>query len=141
MEGFIMKEQLRAWLYCRIDAPEDVHGVLKGHKKELSDYAEQMGFAVEGSSEDLLNDITSERPGWKRFMEAVSEGAVDVLLVYSLSRISRNICRTIDCLEQLRQSGVVVYSPLEGKLIYSFQKTMQDVISHSGFQQRSEEDM
>ena len=89
-------------------------------EKELSDYAEQMGFAVEGSSEDLLNDITSDRPGWKLFMEAVSEGAVDVLLVYSLSRISRNICRTMDCLEQLRQSGVVVYSSLEGKLIFSF---------------------
>lgn len=136
-----MKEQLRAWLYCRIDAPEDVHGSLKGQKKELSDYAEQMGFAVEGSSEDLLNDITSDRPGWKRFMEAVSEGVVDVLLVYSLSRISRNFCRSMACLEQLRQSGVAVYSPLEGKLTFSFQKIMQDVISYSSFQQRSEEDM
>jgi hypothetical protein len=36
------------------------------------------------------------------------------------------------------QSGVAVYSPLEGALSFSFQKTMQDVISYSGFQKRSE---
>lgn len=73
-------------------------------------------------------------------MVAVMVGTMDVLFVYSLSRISRNICRTMVCLEQLRQNGVTVYSPLEGALSFSFQKTMQYMISHSGFQQKSEED-
>lgn len=104
-----MDRPLSAWLYCRIDAPEDVYGVLKKQKKELYDYADQKGFTVAGT-------------------------------VYSLSCIGRDICRTMACLEQLRQSGVAVYSPLEGALLFSFQKTMQDVISHSGFQQRSEGD-
>ena len=34
-----MDEKKRAWLYCRIDAPEDEHGHLKEQKKELMDYA------------------------------------------------------------------------------------------------------
>jgi hypothetical protein len=25
-----MEQKKRAWLYCRIDAPEDAHGMLKG---------------------------------------------------------------------------------------------------------------
>ncbi len=136
-----MDRQLSAWLYCRIDAPEDVYGVLKKQKKELYDYADQKGFTVAGTSEDLSDGLTFDRPGWKNFMEAVTTGTVDVLLVYSLSCIGRDICRTMTCLEQLRQSGVAVYSPLEGALSFSFQKTMQDVISHSGFQQRPEGDM
>lgn len=73
-------------------------------------------------------------------MEAVTAGTVDVILVYNLSRIGRDICRTMACLEQLRQIGVAVYSPLEGALSFSFQKTIQGAISHSGFQQRFEGD-
>lgn len=30
-----MDRQLSAWLYCRIDAPEDVYGVLKKQKKSF----------------------------------------------------------------------------------------------------------
>lgn len=41
-----------AWNYCRIDAPEDIHGALKGQYERLETYAEQMGFTVVGSSQD-----------------------------------------------------------------------------------------
>ena len=27
-----MEKAKRAWIYCRIDAPEDTHGVLKGRE-------------------------------------------------------------------------------------------------------------
>ena len=39
-----------AWNYCRIDAPEDIHGALKGQYERLETYAEQMGFTVVGSA-------------------------------------------------------------------------------------------
>ena len=48
-----MHQEPKAWIYCRIDAPEDVHGMLKVQRKQLMDYAEQMGFQVKGSSTDL----------------------------------------------------------------------------------------
>jgi hypothetical protein len=29
-----MEQKKRAWLYCRVDAPEDTHEMLKNQKKE-----------------------------------------------------------------------------------------------------------
>ena len=52
-----MQTQQNAWIYCKIDAPEDAHGMLKSQRKQLMDYAEQMGFCVVGSSSDLLIEI------------------------------------------------------------------------------------
>ena len=30
-----MHQEPKAWIYCRIDAPEDVHGMLKVQRKQL----------------------------------------------------------------------------------------------------------
>ena len=32
-------DQKSAWIYCRIDAPEDTHGALKGQYERLETYA------------------------------------------------------------------------------------------------------
>ena len=56
-----MDQEKRAWLYCRIDAPEDAHGALKGQKKELMDYAGQMGFILIGESEDIGSGLDFKR--------------------------------------------------------------------------------
>lgn len=50
-----MKEHKRAWVYCRINAPEDTNGNIKSQKKDLYDYAEQMGFLINGFPENILN--------------------------------------------------------------------------------------
>ena len=93
-----MKQEKRAWVYCRIDAPEDTHGALKNQRKLLMDY------------------------GWKRAAKAVQEGNIDVLVVQNISRIGRDTCRIMEYLEKLRQSGIDVYSPMEGKLSFSLQR-------------------
>lgn len=64
-----MDKEIRAWTYCRIDAPEDAHSNLKSQKKELFDYAEQMGFVVTGSSEDLGSGLDFKRTGLLEVME------------------------------------------------------------------------
>ena len=101
-----MKQEKRAWVYCRIDAPEDTHGALKNQRKLLMDYAEQMGFVVAGCSEDFGSGADFERPGWKRAAKAVQEGNIDVLVVQNISRIGRDTCRIMEYLEKLRQSGI-----------------------------------
>ena len=60
-----MHQEPKAWIYCRIDAPEDVHGMLKVQRKQLMDYAEQMGFQVKGSSTDLAAGNSDILPGWE----------------------------------------------------------------------------
>ena len=52
-------DQKSAWIYCRIDAPEDTHGALKGQYERLETYAAQMGFTVVGSSQDLGSGLPS----------------------------------------------------------------------------------
>lgn len=56
-----------AWTYCRIDAPEDTHGALKGQYERLETYAAQMGFTIFGSSQDLGSDLNPDRPACKLF--------------------------------------------------------------------------
>ena len=124
-----MNKEKRAWIYCRIDAPEDTHGALKGQRQQLMDYAEQMGFIVIGSSEDMESGRSLNRYGVQRFMETAQAGAIDALLVHDISRISRDVCLAMTCLEQLYKAGVTAYSPLEGKLEFTLQKAMRKVLA------------
>lgn len=118
-----MEQRKRAWIYCRIDAPEDAHGILKTQKKELLSYAEQMGFEVIGSSDDLGNGLTPERPGFSECVEAAKTGKMDVLIVKSLSRIGRDTAGTLNFLRELNRCGVTLYSPLEGA--FAFPQSVQ----------------
>ena len=109
-------EQKNAWIYCRIDAPEDTHGALKGQFEQLERYAEQMGFAVVGSSQDLGSGLNMERPGLLTVLEAVKAQDAQVLLVTSISRIGRDTASTIDFIQSLNDCGAGVFSPLEGEI-------------------------
>lgn len=111
------EEKKRAWLYCRIDAPEDTHGILKIQKKELRDYAEQMGFEIVGSSEDLGCAPLFERSGLAECMQVAETGKMNVLVVKSLSRIDRGIAETLAFRRVLNRLGVKLYSPLEGEIL------------------------
>lgn len=111
-----MEQKNRAWIYCRIDAPEDIHGALKEQKKELMDYAEQMGFAVVGSSEDIGNGLNFERSGLKEVMKAAGNDEFDVLLVKKLDRLGRDAAKTLELLKGFDQLGIRLYYPLEGEI-------------------------
>lgn len=111
-----MNQTKRAWLYCRVDAPEDEHGRLKGQKKELSDYAEQMGFEVAGASQDTGSGLRFDRNGLAEVTEAAATGKMDVLLIVNVSRLGRAATKTMDFIRRLNERGIEVYSPLEGKI-------------------------
>lgn len=101
-----MHQEPKAWIYCRIDAPEDVHGMLKVQRKQLMDYAEQMGFQVKGSSTDLAAGNSDILPGWEYFLKTAPLQQVEVLLVHNLSRIHRDTCQALRILEQLQKMGM-----------------------------------
>lgn len=113
-----METRKKAWLYCRIDAPEDIRGILKTQKRELLSYAEQMGFEVTGSSYDLGSGLALEQPGLAECMESAAAGKMDVLIVKSLSRIGRDTMGTLEFLRGLNQLGVTLFSPLEGTFAF-----------------------
>lgn len=111
-----MEKKNRAWTYCRIDAPEDIHGQIKGQKKELVDYAEQMGFVVVGSSEDIGSGLNFERTGLKEVLKAAGNDEFDVLLMKKLDRLGRDTAKTLELLGGFDQLGIRLYSPLEGEI-------------------------
>lgn len=109
-------EQKNAWIYCRIDAPEDMHGALKGQYEQLERYAEQMGFAVVGSSQDLGSGASLDRPGLLAVREAAKAKTAEVLLVTSISRIGRDAASLTEWISAMNDSGVHIYSPMEGEI-------------------------
>ena len=119
-----MEKAKRAWIYCRIDAPEDTHGVLKGQHEKLDSYANQMCFTVVGSSHDLGNGLTLNRPGLTELMEAAMIGKMDVLIIDAINRIGRDTKQMLEFLHKLNVYGVKAYSPLEGKINIEHQKLM-----------------
>ena len=111
-----MDTKRKAWLYCRIDAPEDMYGALKNQKEKLDGYARQMGFEVVGASEDLGSGLDFNRSSLKEVLTAARAGRLDALIVHSVSRIGCDMTKTIDFIQQLNGCGVKVYSPLEGEI-------------------------
>lgn len=109
-------EQKRAWIYCRIDAPEDTHGTLKGQYEQLERYAEQLGFAVVGSSQDLGNGTQKISTGLQTAIDAAKAGAFSILLITSSACLGREGACVELILYALGYHGVQVYSPLEGNV-------------------------
>lgn len=109
-------EHNNAWIYCRIDAPEDTHGALKGQYEQLERYAEQMGFTVVGSSQDLGSGLRFDRPGLLAVRDAAKVGDCEVLLVASVNRIGRDMEKAAEFIRNLSDCGVRIYSPMEGEL-------------------------
>ncbi len=129
-----MEERKRAWAYCRIDAPEDQHGCLKGQRKELLDYAEQMGFEVVGESQDTGSGLNFDRNGLTEVIEAASEGKMDVLLVVNVPRLGRDAEKTMDFIRGLDQLGIELYSPLEGKIQHAEYENLYHGIADMKFE-------
>ena len=116
LEFLSHESRRRAWIYCRIDAPEDTRGALKEQKKELIDYAEQMGFEVIGCSEDIGSGLDFDRAGLAEVMTAAGDREMDVLLVKRLDCLGRDTVKLLEFLRGLDQLGIELYSPLEGQI-------------------------
>ncbi|BAL01430.1 hypothetical protein OBV_42310 [Oscillibacter valericigenes Sjm18-20] len=106
-----MGPKKRAWLYCRIDAPEDRNGVLRKQKKQLYDFAEQLGYQIVGTSIDL--DQNTELGKLK---QGVSVKRFDALLVDSLFHIHHDRNQALRYAHEFQSLGIEVFSPLEGRI-------------------------
>lgn len=111
-----MNDRKRAWIYCRIDAPEDIHDQLKGQREELITYADQMGAEVVGESQDFGSGLQLDRSGLRKVAEAAEAGEMDALLVMNITRIGRAMNQTVDFVHHMKNLGVKIYSPLSGEI-------------------------
>jgi DNA invertase Pin-like site-specific DNA recombinase len=64
----------------------------------------------------LGSGLKYNRPGLIAVERAAEQDRMDVLLVKQLSRLGRDSAQTLDFLRKLEQSGIKLYSPLEGEI-------------------------
>ena len=112
-----MDDIKNAWIYCSIDAHEDVDGILKGQYEQLENYATQMKFTVVGSSQDLGRGLKPMLPGLLSVLEAAKAGTFQIFLVESISRIGVDAKTASTFIKELMSYGITVFSPLEGKIL------------------------
>jgi DNA invertase Pin-like site-specific DNA recombinase len=111
----VLRNQNRAWIYTRIDAPEDSHGALKSQERELRDYAEQLNLNVVGCSSDCGTEHFALREGFAKTFIAAENGEYDALIVREFSRIAP-LNEAAGILQHLKKYGVSVLSPREGDI-------------------------
>ena len=66
-----MNEKQKAWVYTRIDAPEDRYGSLKRQDQKLTEYASRMGWEVVGHSQDIGSCRDMNRLGLQALTDEV----------------------------------------------------------------------
>ena len=111
-----MQEKKKAWVYTRIDAPEDSTGSLKHQDQKLTEYAEHMAWEIVGHSQDLGPSWDMDRAGLSAATDAIIEGQVGILVISNPSRISRDKRDARAYAETLTQFGGETYSPEWGRI-------------------------
>lgn len=106
----------KAWIYCRVNSPQDAIGVMSLQFQQLKEFAEQKGFSVVGVSQDYGSGQTLDRLGLRTIREAVCDGDIQVLLVSTVSRIGRDAEQVGKFLGFLNEHGVQAYAVKEGEL-------------------------
>jgi DNA invertase Pin-like site-specific DNA recombinase len=83
----------------------------------LRDYAKALGGEIVGEYVDLASGSRSDRENFLRMLEDADKRRFDLLLIWSLDRLSREgISNTLGYLDRLKRNGVAVKSLQESWL-------------------------
>ena len=97
---------MRVAIYARTST-DDGRQELSNQTRELHAYAERMGWTVVAEFHDQMSGRKAERPELKKALEGGRKRKYDVLLFWSLDRLSRQgVLPTLLLLNQLSQYGV-----------------------------------
>ncbi len=110
-----MKQPTRAAIYCRVATPDQLS--LDRQEQHVCDFAREKGYEISSITKEWFKGTTMTRPGIQRILADAKNGEMDVLLVYSSSRIGRNTTETMHFIRQLGEYGVAVESVKEGALL------------------------
>jgi DNA invertase Pin-like site-specific DNA recombinase len=96
----------RTALYCRISTP-DGRQDNQNQLRALRQYAIEQGWEIVGEYMDERSGRRADRPQFLKVMQDAKRGRFDVLLFWSLDRLSREgALKTLHTLHQLSLSGV-----------------------------------
>ncbi|WP_422390126.1 recombinase family protein [Arthrobacter sp. N1] len=111
--------QKQAVIYTRIS--KDLEGLGLGVARQLNDcrdYASKNGYQVVEELED--NDISAsglaKRPSYLKLRELLATRAIDVVLVYALDRLHRNVRELVEYMELSQETNTAIESVVAGKV-------------------------
>lgn len=108
---------MRAFCYCRVSTEEqstDDHYSLANQEKKAKDYAKIKGWQVGRVRKDVASGKDTNRSGFQELVSCVKAREIDVVLVYRLDRLSRNVRDIYDVIDLMREHDVAFVSISEG---------------------------
>ncbi len=97
----------RAALYARVSTEEQAHRYgIGGQLDRLRERVQRQSYVVfEEFVDDGWSGGSLERPALTRLREAVSQGLVDVVLVYDPDRLARDLADLLVLDKELQRAG------------------------------------
>ena len=100
------REMHTAWLYVRSGSQS--LSALSAQTRDLLEEAERRGYTVVGTSQDQHSGSSIRRTGLKLMMGAVRRGNAHIVMVWDLSRLSRDNSILFRILRFLQDQGAVL---------------------------------
>ncbi len=90
---------------------------LENQKKRIRDYCEYKGYELLEIIEDagVSGGINSGRDGWTTLLDRIKEETIDVLIIYSLERLSRNFYTLVNIEKLLSELGTELHT-IDGQI-------------------------
>jgi site-specific DNA recombinase len=108
---------MRAFCYCRVSTEEqstDDHYSLENQEKKGGDQARLKDWRVVRVRKDVASGKDTSRSGYQEMVAAIKAREIDVVVVYRLDRLSRNVRDIYDFLDLTREHEVAFCSISEG---------------------------
>ena len=96
----------RAWIYCRVAEPDAF--ALRTQQEELTAFAKDNHYEIVGCTAKQETGTTMVRSGLAEITNAALRGEMDILLVLNVTRLGRDIWRTLEYVGWLGEHNVKV---------------------------------
>ncbi len=125
-------ERDRAWMYCRVGySGESSAGALKMQEISMESYAAQNGLTITACTFDVESGLTVDRPSLREIKRAAMAGKIDVLLLFNLSRLGRDMEQVTQYWQFLRENNVRICSVMEGEVDLSMDAEILDAMKRA----------
>jgi site-specific DNA recombinase len=106
----------RAFIYCRVSTDEQArqdHYSLEVQENTCRDYAKRKGWQIVDLRKDVGSGRNDKRPGYQDLLTDIGHRDIDIVVVYRLDRLSRNVRDVYSFLDQAREAGIGFVSTSE----------------------------
>ena len=102
--------QIVSYLRCSTSYQLETHSI-NNQRLKIKQYCELHNLTlIEEIVDEGVSGKTSKREGYLRLLDMIENGGCDGVIVYSLSRFSRNTMDTLSSIEKMNQKGITFHS-------------------------------